>query len=65
MQKFTTNDVATMVNKSPRTIRRMVREGRIYPADQFPGRTGGYLFLRSEIRRAFPKLNIPDEEIPA
>ena len=46
-----TAQAAEIVGKSVPTINRWAAEGVLPPAQKLPGRTGAYLFERSEVER--------------
>lgn len=48
--EVTTAEALAILNLvSPATISRAVKEGRLTPSRKLPGRTGPYLFRRSDI----------------
>lgn len=49
---ITSAQAAAILGCTPRTVARMVKDGRLEPSLKFPGWRGGYLFTRAEIERA-------------
>jgi excisionase family DNA binding protein len=49
---ITSAQAAVILGCRPRTVARMVEDGRLEPALKFPGWRGGYLFTRAEVERA-------------
>lgn len=48
---MTAQQVAEVLNKSPRTVARMAEDGRLSYAHKLPGRHGAYLFDRAVIEQ--------------
>jgi excisionase family DNA binding protein len=51
---LTTAEVARLTGKPVGTVNRWVREGKLKPADQYPGRTGPRRFRRRDIEPLLP-----------
>lgn len=47
----TTSEAAEILNKHVRTVHRLVAEGTLTPATKVPGKTGAYLFRRSDVEK--------------
>jgi len=62
---LTTAQVAQLSGESIRTVHRMVASGKLRFAQKFPGKTGGYLFRPSDVRKAFPGAVLPEAEAQA
>lgn len=48
---MTTNQVAARLQKSARTVHRLVHRGELEPAITVPGHRGAFLFDESEVER--------------
>lgn len=48
---MTTADAARRIGRSPRTIHRAVRAGKLLPLFQVPGKTGAFIFTAGEVER--------------
>lgn len=48
---LTSPQVGVILNKSARTIHRMVEAGDLHPVQQLPGPNGAFLFRRRDIER--------------
>jgi excisionase family DNA binding protein len=48
---MSTAQAAVMLGVDPATITRWVRQGRLAPAFKGPGRTGGFMFYRTDVER--------------
>lgn len=51
---LTTAQAAELLGKSVATVNRMVLLGRLAPAAKLPGKTGAYLFDRTQIEALRP-----------
>jgi excisionase family DNA binding protein len=48
---MSTAEAARLLSVDPATITRWVRQGRLTPVFKGPGRTGGFMFHRSDVER--------------
>lgn len=49
IEQFTTHEVASQLSVDRSTVRRLVDRGVLTPTMKLPGKTGAYLFDRSDV----------------
>jgi hypothetical protein len=62
MPNLTSAQVAKSAGVSVRKVHRMVASGKLRYAQRLPGGTGAYLFRPSEVRRAFPGVDLTEHQ---